>query len=164
MLAAAALQSFNPNFLVSNATLQHLVNDFSQFLLILWYKLCINSVFQLVYWCADTGEISISGSRLTVVYQSLFDDIQFLTELLNANLHAIGLFHLEMCYLSLQVLSSSVEVNKPFQCRLRFQNPLNTILRNCSISVDGPGIDGEFDQRIRSELTLSFKYSANDSI
>lgn len=47
MLAAAALQSFNPNFLVSNATLQHLVNDFSQFLLILWYKLCIDSVFSL---------------------------------------------------------------------------------------------------------------------
>lgn len=50
--------------------------------------------------------------------------------------------------MGIEVLSSSVEVNKPFQCRLRFQNPLNTILRNCSISVDGPGIDGEFDQRI----------------
>lgn len=47
MLAAAALQSFNHNFLVSNATLQHLVNDFSQFLLILWNKLCIDSVFSL---------------------------------------------------------------------------------------------------------------------
>nr|XP_022341996.1 hemocyte protein-glutamine gamma-glutamyltransferase-like isoform X1 [Crassostrea virginica] len=50
--------------------------------------------------------------------------------------------------MEIEVSSSSVEVNKPFQCRLRFKNPLNAILRNCSISVDGPGIDGEFDQRI----------------
>ncbi|XP_062572335.1 annulin-like [Saccostrea cucullata] len=50
--------------------------------------------------------------------------------------------------MDIEVLSPSVEVNKPFQCQLRFRNPLNTILRNCSISVDGPGIDGEFDQRI----------------